>query len=333
MAIGHISKSTIDSFYDKASSYLEDSRIGEIILSRLNLVFMISQSYEVEDLFDFLSGRNLPIVEAFEDMNASYELIRMGLTKQAFATLRSGLNNGLLAAYWTAFGDTTEEFQRWLQSKEETPRKDSAFWTTISSVDEVSKFLRTFPMRPEIEDLEDLSNYVHTRGAAYATLMDFQRQVKSGNRFVDLDKWVDRFCAVVRIAIILQMLVRPPLAVVLPDDLLLRKFGTFDRVPSMGALIGDFSSSLQESVGEKEYAEIKQLALQTAAAKDVQQYVDSFPDLSDAEIRSFVIQEQKQRILELGFGQWMSNRRLFDHRIDDKMVMELRAWTGEHGSG
>jgi hypothetical protein len=326
MAFGRVNKATIDEYYREISEHEARTGLGGEISSYLTLLFEISQSEETTSTADFLSGRNLPIAESFEDLNTSYELIKMGFNKQSFISLRVGLDNGLVAAYWKGIGDGTREFRGWLSSKEPTPRKSKPFWQAIRSLPAVAEFFEQFTLESDVKKLDELSDYIHTRGSAYASFTDFQKRVQSGNKYVFLDKWWSLFRAVTRVVVILQLLVNPKLAIAIPDDLLLRKFGTYARIPFMGVLVGDHTDQIRTVVGDKEYSAIFASANETSAVKSLLADLDALPDLGEDELRRLIFEEQKRHILDAGFGLWFKNRESYDHRIDQETTERLRIW-------
>lgn len=326
MAIGRLDKSSIDAKYDEMTEYERNTGKGDRILQSLILVFMISQSEEVISVSDFLGGRNLPMTECFEDLNAGYELIKMGMNKNAFISLRTGLDNGLLAAYWKAWGYNTKEFRAWLRSEVPTPQKTKDFWGKIMEIDCVKKYNKRFPLRKEIDKTKSLDNYVHTRGTQYATTMELQKTIKARNENIHYDEWFNQYSIVISLILKLQLLVNPKLSMLIPEEVLLRKFATYDRIPFMGILIGDNSSILEELIGKDEYNEICLICRSSKACKEVQDFLKSFPDFSDKEIMDVIMKEQKIKILDNGFAEWYQNSDKTDSRIDMKMKLRLQSW-------
>ena len=279
-------KQASDTNYSKVSAYMIDKGFHDIAMSNISLLFDISQSEEARDVHDFFSGRNLPIVEGFHDLDASFELINLGSHKQAFASLRMGLDNGLLAAYWSAVGYDTPEFKRWISSKEKTPRKDKKFWRRIRRLCGIEDFYEAFSFEQEIEDLNrQLNGYVHTKGFWYSTMGEFQRRVRTQNDNVYCDEWYELFIATIRVVITLQLLVNPKLAIVIPDAYLLKKFGSYGQVPLCGVLLGDYSERIKECVGDAEYDKIAAIANGSPEVQEVRRNLESYPDLTDDEIR------------------------------------------------
>jgi len=289
-------KKAIDANYSKISSYMIEKGFHDIATSNINLLFAISQSEEARDVQDFFSrrNRNLPIVEGFHDLDASFELINLGFHKQAFASLRMGLDNGLLAAYWNAVGYDTPEFKRWISSKEQTPRKDKKFWSPIRRLCGVERFYETFSFEQTIKDLTcQLNDYVHTKGVRYSTMGELQRRIQTQNENVDCDRWYELFVATTRVVVTLQLLVKPKLAIVIPDAYLLKKFGSYDHVPFCGVLLGDYSERIKECIGEAEYNKIAATANGSPEVQEVRRYLESYPDLTDDEIRERIYESCK----------------------------------------
>ena len=279
-------KENIDKNYQEIESYMKKKAYHDMIGSYIRLLFFISQSEEAGNVREFFSGRELPIVESFHDLDASVELAKLGFFKQAVASLRMGLDNGLLSAYWNVVGYDTPEFRRWIHSKENTPRRDARFWTPIRQLPGVERFYESFSFENTINTVSrQLNDYVHTKGFLYSTWGEFQRTIRTQNANVDCDTWYEMFVGTTRVVVTLQLLVRPKLAIVVPDEYLLRKFGSHDEMPFCGVLFGDYSDQIRLCVGKAEYSEISTIADTTPEVEDVWTYLESCPDLKDDEIR------------------------------------------------
>ncbi len=228
----------------------------------------------------------MPIVESYHDLEASYELMKMGFSKQAFASLRMGGDNGILAAHWCARGYEKDAFRKWLSAKSKTPWRKKDLWKPIKRLDGVEEFFLRFSICKAINDLSKLSDYVHTRGIKHSKMGQVQRWIKAGNKFVDCDKWYDLFITTTRLVVTLQLLVNPKLAIIVPIGNLLRKFGTYNRIPFCGILFGDYSRQLKACVGDAEYDALVKRAERTTEVKDVRAFLASVPDLSDEDVRN-----------------------------------------------
>ena len=271
-------RETSETSYSRLDAYMEKKGYSETAARNIQLVFDISQSEEVESVSEFLSGRELPIVESFHNLDASIEILKFGFYKQVFASLRMGLDNGLLSAYWNAVGYDRPELTQWINSKKKTPRKNRRFWEPILKLPGVECFFGRFFFTDKINGLsEQLNNYIHTKGRRYSTLCSSWRK--------SCDEWYELFVASTRIIVTLQLLVKPKLAIVVPDEFLLRKFGSYDHIPFCGVLLGDYSDRLKLCVGESEYNAMSTIACTRNEVKDVWNYLEGCPDLTDGEIR------------------------------------------------
>ena len=266
-------------------SYMKRKDIYSTVMSHLRLIFSISQSEEAQGIHDFFSHRNLPIVESYHDLNASFEMLKKDLYKQAFVSLRMGRDNGVLAAHWRAVGYRTSDFKKWLSSEIRTPWRKTELWNPIRTLNGVARFFERFSIDEAIDSLDRLNDYVHTRGLRYSTTGVSERSIRARSTFVYCDEWYDLFLATSRIVVTLQMLVNPKLAIVIPIGYLLRKFGTHDHIPFCGVMFGDYSESIKSCVGESEYEALVEKAESSPECKEVREYLDSVPDLSENEIR------------------------------------------------
>ena len=293
------SKDASDTNYPRLDSYMQERMYSDTAASNTYLVFVISQSEEALDTREFLLGRELPIVESFHDLDASIELVKLGFYKQAVASLRMALDNGLLSAYWNALGYETPEFKRWISSKENSPRKDSSFWRPIRRLSGVDEFYGRFCFENSIKDLsQQLNDHIHTKGFRYSVTGEFQRKIRNRNENIDCDNWYRMFVATTRIIVTLQLLVKPKLGIVVPDAFLLRKFGSHDQMPFCGVLFGDFSDRIKLCIGEDEYGTISTIAHTRPEVSKVWQYLKECPDLRDDEIRKVNLKFWKSQGLD-----------------------------------
>lgn len=64
------------------------------------------------------SGHFFPYTESWAELQISFNLVTFGFYKQAFMSLRSGLELGLLSVYYNINDDGHLEVQSWLKSKD-----------------------------------------------------------------------------------------------------------------------------------------------------------------------------------------------------------------------
>ena len=306
-------KKEMDESYQRAESYMKATTYHDVTASHISLLFFISQSEEASTVRDFFSHHDLPIVESFHDLDASIELAKLGFFKQSVASLRMGFDNGLLSAYFGTVGYDTSEFRQWIHSKQSTPRRDARFWTPIRQLPGAAGFYDKFSFKDTINRISrQLNDYVHTKGFLYSTRGELQRIIRTQNPNVDYDTWYEMFVGVTRVVVTLQLLVRPKLAVVVPIEYLLRKFGSQDAVPFCGVLLGDYSDQIKLCVGQDEYSYLSTISATAPEVDDVWKYFKSCPDLEDDEIR------------KINFKFWKSNG-LDDETAESYVAETLRS--------
>ena len=65
---------------------------------------------------NFWSGHFFPYTESWDELQISFNLVMFGFYKQAFMSLRSGLELGLLSVYYNINDDGHLEVQSWVVS-------------------------------------------------------------------------------------------------------------------------------------------------------------------------------------------------------------------------
>jgi hypothetical protein len=89
------------------------SRIEELGWVYHTVGMIIPQNFE-----NLWSGHFFPFIESWEELQVSFNLICFGLYKQAFVSLRSGLELGLLSVYYNINDDGHNTVKDWLKSKD-----------------------------------------------------------------------------------------------------------------------------------------------------------------------------------------------------------------------
>jgi len=113
--------------YRSISEFEKENHLTSGIEDGLSSIFLLSQNFPLKDVADFFSGENFSLTESFEELEASYELIKFGFYKQAMISLRVGLDIGLFSIYWSIIGKESEDFKKWLFSKKIHPTKIKIF--------------------------------------------------------------------------------------------------------------------------------------------------------------------------------------------------------------
>jgi len=137
---------------------------------------------------------------------------------------------------------------------------------------------------------------------------------------------VKNFKQIVKILEILHLLKFPTLNPRYSTDFLISKFGTYNRIP-FGVGNGDDMNCVYSFIPEDQEQFIKELAQKNKEVVRLINWLNELPDLTEKEIRHFIIEDQKQNIeLSGGFENWRKSIDANDKRIDSKMLLELKDW-------
>jgi hypothetical protein len=261
------------------------------------------------------SGNLAPIVEAGREITASITLARMGLYKQALASLRSVLELGLLAVYWDADDQSHVDIQSWWRGNDKTPMSHKV-WSRLEGIREVAAYVKLDPeFFNRARDLSSaLSNYVHTRGGRHSAggLVSTNIPTFSETAFM---LWQDHLIDVGRTVLAMHLMKYPVGLQITP---LSEKFGLN---PPAGGFIEPtvrefFRNYLQERIRDslQEHSDRDEDALARAA------WVNNQPDLSEK-----MRQEQAERHDRLwiemgGFESWAATREKVDEDIAEYLT-------------
>jgi len=120
---------------------------------------------------NFFSGHFFPLLESSYELQISSNLCMLGFYKQAFSSLRSALELGMLSIYYNINDEGHLAVKDWLASKDNwdanTP-KTKKIWQILLSNPNIQTFNDKFDIRARHSDLGYLNNYVHTKGYHYS---------------------------------------------------------------------------------------------------------------------------------------------------------------------
>jgi len=329
MRIVKYTKKSANKKYDSITTYAEENGLDAEIGRHLTSIFLLSQNLPVHNVSDFFSGENFSLSESFEELSISYELMKYGFFKQAMVSLRAGFEIGLFSIYWSIKGKESPDFKKWISSNFDTPYKDKKFWKTLNLNSNIQKFDLKFNLFDEIKSL-GLSDYVHTKGIYFSTYGKFQQRLKGKDDEVIFREWFENFKQIVKILEIIHLLKFPTTTLRYDTEYLLGKFGTTDYTPLFGGGFGNEMDiiGLQIPADQKSY--IEELAKEDDEVKYVIKCLEELPNLTPSEIRDLIIQNQKSNIEMSGFKNWEEYFKLYDSRITNEMVEELRTWAVEN---
>ncbi|MCK5723869.1 MAG: hypothetical protein KAI84_15145 [Gammaproteobacteria bacterium] len=308
--------------YQLISEFEQKYHLKSEIEKGLCSIFLISQNLPLKDVADFFSGENFSLMESFEELETSYELVKFGFYKQSMISLRVAFDIGLLSIYWSIVGKESEEFKKWVSSEKDTPYKNKQFWKIYKSNDKINAFNKKYGLIQEIKDLR-LSDFVHTKGILFSNFGEFQRKIQGQDKFESFKKWLGKFKKIVKILEVLHLLKFPTLNLIYSTDFLISKFGTFDSIPQFGGGHGDEMDCVFSFIPEEQKQFIKILSNKDNEVKEVIDWLDKLPDLTDEEIKNIILVEEKRNIELNG---WENSANFFDNRIDSNMMLKLKEW-------
>jgi hypothetical protein len=311
--------------YNLISEYEIKSDVQYDVEKGLSSIFLISQNFPLKSVSDFFSGENFSMAECFEEIEASYNLIKYGFYKQSMISLRTSLEIGLLSIYWSILGKESLEFKQWLSSKFDTPYKNERFWKIFKSNENIKTFDLEFNLIEEIKNF-GLSEFVHTKGIWYSNFGEFQRKLKGQDKIENYQEWLENFKDIVRILEVLHLLKFPTLNIRFSTDYLLSKFGTFDSIPQFGSGFGDEMDNLYSFIPTNQLTFINDITASNEEVIEIKKWINKLPDLTQKEIENKIIDNQKRNIESCGFESWSSNTVIYDSRITSDMIHNLRDW-------
>lgn len=248
------------------------------------------------------SGHFFPFVESSEELQISFNLVMFGLYKQAFMSLRSALEVGMLSVYYNINDDGHKVVKDWLNSKDtweaNTPRSDK-IWKILKTNKNIESFDRKLNLRERFEDLNYLHNYVHTKGYKYSNklgLMKSNFQTFEEKVFL---KWLDAYENVVTIVATLHMLKYPITSIVYDWD---DKVGIDNPFPVLESFEID---RIREILPFAYFREIHSIASVDPDTLELLNHIENLPDMTEEEKEQQIVDFDKSMIEnEQGFIEW-----------------------------
>ena len=187
-----------------------------------------------QNLENLWSGHYFPFIDSWEELQVSFTQICFGLYKQAFVSLRSGLELGMLSVYFNINDDGHNAVKEWLQSKDKK-EADTPFaktiWKILLQNDNISKFNEKHDIEGVHKNLGYLHNYVHTKGAKHSNRMGLFKNNSQTFEAELITKWIKSYADIISLVSTLHLL-KYPISVIRFDYS--KKFGI--DIPSFGGL-------------------------------------------------------------------------------------------------
>ncbi|WP_025664798.1 hypothetical protein [Aquimarina megaterium] len=322
--------------YKKTSGYLLNNskikdKIGELGWFYHIIGMTIPQNWD-----NLFSGHIFPFSESWEELQVSYNLICFGLYKQAFVSLRSALELGLLSVYYNINDEGHKMVKDWLSSKDSndanTPRANT-IWKVLLSNENIKKFDNEHKLKENFKELGFLHNYVHTKGNKFSNKLG---RFKSNFQTFEpdlIDSWLETYEKIASIVCSLHLL-KYPIAVVKYDYSI--KFGI--DIPSFGGLETFNIEKIRNILPNHYLSSIEEIAKNDIQTQETIKEIKSFPDKTEEEVEEQVRFFDKMTIEGCGFKKWLEQQKnvlelLKEKEFSDVMLNRieyLKKWSVEN---
>lgn len=300
--------------YKKTSEYLRDQSNIKNKISELGWFYHIIGMTIPQNWDNLFSGHIFPFTESWEELQISYNLVCFGLYKQAFVSLRSALELGMLSVYYNINDEGHKMVKDWLSSKDDyeanTPRT-SKIWKVLLSNPNIEKFNKEHSLRERFDELAFLHNYVHTKGNKYSNRLG---RFKSNFQTFESDQvenWLKTYEKTASIVCTLHLL-KYPIAVIKYDYS--KKFGI--DIPSFGGLEEYKIEKIRRILPNYYLSSIEKIAESDSATQKTIEEIDSFPDKTEEEIEEQFRFIDKMTIEGCGFLEWLEQQKKI-YRVED----------------
>lgn len=294
---------------------------------------IIPQNFE-----NLWSGHYFPFIDSWEELQVSFNQICFGLYKQAFVSLRSGLELGMLSVYFNINDDGHNAVKEWLHSKDvkeaDTPRTKT-IWKILKQNDNIRSFNEKHDLEKVHNDLGYLHNYVHTKGAKHSNSMGlFKSNYQTFEPKLIL-KWLDSYAEIISLISTLHLL-KYPISVVRFDYS--KKFGI--DIPNFGNLEEHNIDKIATILAANYLADMEEIAKRDHGTQETIMEISALPDMTEEQVEAQIINLEKMLIENgEGFTKWLENQETwlksfgkeeFDDKIKNRIEL-LRRWAEENG--
>lgn len=260
---------------------------------------IIPQTYD-----NYWSGHNFPYSESWDELQISFNLICFGLYKQAFTSLRSSLELGLLSVYYNINDDGHNAVKEWLHSRntnEANTPYAKEIWNILLSNNNIKKFNDKNKLREIFNNLGYLHNYVHTKGIKYSNSMGIPKSNSQTFEPILLDQWLKSYADVISLVCTMHLL-KYPISVVRFDYS--KKFGI--DIPNFGGLQEHGIDKISKILPENYLSDIEEIANEDPDTQIIITQISSLPDMTEEQIEEQMIHVD-QMLIEHGngFTKWL----------------------------
>lgn len=319
--------------YKQTEVYFKNNTELKIRIEELGWIYHTTGMIIPHTFDNFWSGHYMPFMDSWNELQISFNLICFGFYKQAFASLRSGLELGLLSVYFNINDEGHNEIKEWLNSKENTPRK-KALWKRLKQNENIKKFNDIHNLEQVHEDLGYLHDYVHTKGFKYSNQMGMYKGNFQTFEEKLISKWLESYNNIISLISTLHLL-KYPISIIRFDYN--KKFGV--DIPNFGGLEEYNIDKIASILPEKYLEDIEKIADEDSLTQRLLEEIKSFPDLTEEEVEEQIINLEKLSIEHgLGFNNWYETQEkvlkmLGSEMFSDKMKIRieiLKKWAEEN---
>lgn len=279
--------------YKRTELFLNNNPDLKIKVEELGWVYYGMGNVIPQTTENFWSGHFFPYTESWNELQISFNLVLFGLYKQAFMSLRSGLELGLLSVYYNINDDGHKAVQDWLNSRDSweanTPRTDK-IWNIMHSNDNIKNFDDKLKLRDHFNKLNFLHNYVHTKGYKYSNhlgIIKSNYQTFQEKLFLE---WLNTYQEIVIIVTTLHLL-KYPIGVIRFDwD---KKVGIDNPFP---VLREPEIEKLEKLLPQEYIVEIKKIAKRDRSTQDLLTHIKELPDMTEYDVEEQIISYDKMSI-------------------------------------
>lgn len=323
--------------YKKTEKYFEENPEIKKRVEELGWIYHTVGLIVPQNIENLWSGHYFPFIDSWEELQISFNQICFGLYKQAFISLRSGLELGMLSVYFNINDDGHNAVKEWLNSKESneanTPRAN-VIWKILLSNENIKQFNDKHNLRKTFDDLGYLHNYVHTKGSKYSNQMGL---IKSNSQTFEaklISKWLDTYETVISLISTLHLL-KYPISVIRFDYK--SKFGI--DIPNLGNLEGFNIDKIAKILPVDYLADIEKIANEDLSTQETIKELNLLPDMTEEQVEEQIINLEKMFIKNgEGFIKWLEQQENFLKSVGEEEFSEvmktrieiLREWAEEN---
>ncbi|GHB70958.1 hypothetical protein [Persicitalea jodogahamensis] len=323
--------------YKKTEVFLTQNTEAKSRIEELGWIYHTVGMIVPQSMENIWSGHSFPYIVSWEELQVSFTQVCFGLYKQAFVSLRSALELGMLSVYFNINDEGHNVVKDWLQSKNikeaNTPRAET-IWKVLLLNENIRLFNDKNNLKKTFDTLGYLHNYVHTKGMKHSNRMGLLKNNSQTFEKKLLIKWLKSYSEIVSLVTTLHLL-KYPISVIRFDYR--AKFGI--DIPSFGGLEEHNIDKIAKILPDNYLQDIEEIAKKDQLTRETIQGISSLPDLTEEQVDEQIINLDKISIEHgEGFVQWIKKQKQFlesmgqtefDERTRNR-VENLRQWATEN---